>query len=121
MAGKLFPKAEADKLFGPVLVTVKMDISQFKAILSQTKDNIMFRIVDGKLFILGDDRKPLYPAGAAIAPEDVYGRASVSIVNELLALGNDAELAVESRQSVTTATYGDNTIEELSNCPPFCW
>jgi hypothetical protein len=120
MAGKIFTKEEADSLFGKVIESVAMDVEKFNSIMAVTEKNIMFRIIDGELFILGDDRKVLYPADRSVDSKDVFRRASKSVVAELLEKSSAADVIVERREEHTTVTYGDNTVEYMSDCPPYC-
>jgi hypothetical protein len=125
MAGKIFTKEEADKLFGPVIKSVNIDIIIFNSLLDKTIERIMFAILNGELYILGDTRDVLYPVKRTVPKEDVFAWASKSVVLELLknttadslALG---DLAVEIREDHTTVTYGNYTLQEMMLCPPLC-
>jgi hypothetical protein len=58
--GKVYTKAEADKLYGPVLKSFKLPASQFKNILSRSGKFMKFRFEGSDLFILNTDRKELF-------------------------------------------------------------
>lgn len=120
MAGKIYTKEEADKLFGKVIEYVAIDVEKFNSIMAMTETNIMFRVVNETLFILGDDRKVLYPIGSSVTKEEVFHRASKSVVTELLSQSKDTQVIVEKREEYTTVTYGNYTLEELLGCPPDC-
>lgn len=121
MAGIIHTKEEADRLFGKVIESVAVDIEKFNSIMAMTETNIMFRVVNETLFILGDDRKVLYPAGSSVTKEEVFHRASKLVVAELFSLSQDTQVVVEKRENCTTLTYGNNTVEEMVLCPPYCW
>jgi hypothetical protein len=120
MAGKIYTKEEADKLFGKVIESVAMDVEKFNSIMAMTETNIMFRVVSEALFILGDDRKVLYPIGSSVTKEEVFHRASKSVVTELLGLSKDTQVIVERREEHTSVTYGNNTMQYMLECPPNC-
>ena len=120
MAGKIFAKEEADKLFGPVLYSVAMGINEFNSLMAMTEKHVMFRVENGKLFILGDGRKVLFPKGASVTSEEVFSWADKSMVAELLNLCKENEVFVENREIVLSVTYGSNTLEQTILCPPFC-
>lgn len=121
MAGKIYTKEEADKLFGKVIESVAVDIEKFNSIMAMTETNIMFRVMNETLFILGDDRKVLYPAGSSVTKEEVFHRAGKPVIEELLSQCKNAQVIVERREDCTTLTYGNNTVEEMVLCPPYCW
>lgn len=121
MAGKIFTKEEADKLFGNVLKSASVNIEEFNTLMKNTEKNLMFKIYDNKLYILGDGRQVLYPAGSSVDKDSVFIRYSKPLVEELLNKSNSAQVIIELRTNHTTVTYGNYTLEEGLECPPFCW
>jgi hypothetical protein len=118
--GKIFSKSEADQKFGSVLESVTLDINQFNNLLNQTNDYIMFRVLNGKLTVLDNKRNVLYPLGEKINSSDVFILFSVSVVNQLISVSSNSSISIEKRVSVLTVTYGEQTMEVGSFCPPYC-
>ncbi len=118
--GKIFTKSDADSLYGPVKISKEIKTEQLKGYCQQTSKNLMFSIIDGKLYILGDNRKPLFPEDSEIKPEQVFQLYSLSIVEELLNKGGNDITMIEQRDKVLTITNGDFTLEESTGCPPVC-
>ena len=81
----------------------------------------MFRINNGNLVILGDQRNVLYPAGAVVSPQDEMRLFSVSLVKKILFDGNNTNTNIEIRNNnVLTLTNGNYTLEYSWPCPPSC-
>jgi len=80
----------------------------------------MFKIINSSLFILGDNRVVLCPAGSSVPDDVVLHLFSKSKVIELLSLGNSGNTVIENRLNVLTVTNGDYTLEVSYPCPPFC-
>jgi len=118
--GKIWSKDEAEQLYGEVLQSASMNCKELKNIISGTDENVMFRLLDGNVAILGDGRKVIYPAGASVSAEDVFSRFSKSVVEELLTKSEEETLYVENRKEVLTVTYGESTLELGLPCPPWC-
>lgn len=120
-AGKKFTKEEANTLFGNVINSIKMSTVSLKAIMDKTEKYLMFRVEDGEVKILGDNRKAIYPgADAAVGKEDVYHVCSKSLIQELLDNNSGNSVYLETRLNVFSITYGENTLEEMPPCPPIC-
>jgi hypothetical protein len=118
--GRIYSKTEANILFGTVIESVQMNVDQFKSIIQQTNTDVMVRVLNGELTILGDGRNVLYPAGKNVGPNEVFRLYSKSRVNELLGLSHENAFSVERRSDTTTITFGSNTLEEALPCPPYC-
>ena len=118
--GKILSKEEADKLFGPVLVSKEIPSSTLKELVSKSVEVIMFNIVDDDVYILGDDRKVLLPAGLNIKSTDKYHVFSTLIVQELLSRGSNPTTYIEQREKVLTISNGNITLEYSWICPPIC-
>ena len=76
--GKIFTKSEADSLYGPVEISKEIKTEQLKEYFQQTKKSLMFLIKDGNLYILGDNRKPLFSEGNELKSEEVVYLFSLS-------------------------------------------
>ena len=118
--GKIISQAEANNLFGGVIESAPISLCDLISVLNQTQNYIMFQINSGELVILGDGRKVLYPAGRNVDSKEVFALYSKSKVIELLCSGGGNIVTVEKRQSHLTVTFGLNTLEFSSWCPPFC-
>lgn len=118
--GKIVTKAEADKLFGPVLKSVTFSVNEVRQLVSSTNNSVMFNIKDGNLFILNDNRRVLFPAGASVLANETFHRYSKSKVIELLDLAQGSEILFEVRANVFCITGGAYTLEYGVLCPPIC-
>lgn len=118
--GVIYSKSEADQKFGPVLNSIEMDVVQLKTLLNKSGNYLLFKINEGNLYILSADRKPLFPADFSVQPEEVYKIVSVSKIQALINQGHNQQIFFEARKNVYSLTNGDFTLEEISDCPPFC-
>lgn len=118
--GKIINKQEANKLFGIVLVSKEMPTSTLKSFTSQSTKVIMFNIISNDVYILGDNRKVLLPAGFSVSSSEVFHMFSTSIVQDLLNNGNSPVTYIEQRKEVLTITNGNYTLEYSWICPPVC-
>jgi hypothetical protein len=85
-----------------------------------TTNLLMFNIINEKLIILGDERKPLYPEGYVVPADVIFRVYSKEKVFELLDTGSESNNFVEIRGGIITVTNGDYTLEFGSLCPPWC-
>lgn len=123
--GKVFTSEEADKLFGPVLFSEDIPVSNLTQLLSRTDKTIMFGIINQQLIILDNKRNLLYPEKAEYKDTDVFTAYSVSVVRELLSnnrmnKGNEETVSVEQRKEVLSVTSENKTLESGARCPPMC-
>jgi len=125
--GKIIKTSEADKLFGPVLKSEKVNVQQLKMILKNTPGNVAFGFKNGRVHILDKGRKAQFPSAAAVENSDVFHVFSTAIVAELIGLEKGTEVTVEERTnnilSITTSSIGGDayTLEfSQSPCPPYC-
>ena len=118
--GKILNKEEANKLFGAVLVSKEMPTSTLKSLVDQSSKVVMFNFIKNDVYILGDNRKVLLPAGFSVSSSEVFHVYSTSIVQELLDNGNTPVTYIEQRKEVLTITNGDLTLEYSIICPPIC-
>jgi hypothetical protein len=118
--GEIFTKEVANQKFGKIQESVELPAKVLRSLLGQTDNNIMFRIVDGNVIILDNNRNVIYPADIAVNPTDVFSMFSVSVVNDLLSNGDYPNVNIEGRGTALTITYGDKTMEVATLCPPIC-
>jgi hypothetical protein len=121
VVGKLYSKTELNNIYGSVLTGVPISSAQLKSYTYSTDSYIMFRIDNGNLTILDNQRKALYPVGASVNPQDIYRYVSVSLVQKLISDGNNAVSYVELRSNgVISITNGEYSLEYMESCPPYC-
>lgn len=121
--GEIFTNQQANQNYGPALESVPISADTFRTWLNQTNNCIMFKIINGNIIVLDNNRKIIYSqTDSNINPEDVCIMYSVSVINDLLNLGGEANINVniEQRNSVLTVTFGDHTMETGILCPPNC-
>lgn len=119
--GKILSKEEANKLFGAVLASKEIPTSTLKSLVNQSSKVIMFNFIKNDVYILGDNRKVLLPAGFSVSSSEVFHVYSTSIVQELLDNGNTSMTYIEQRKEVLTITNGNYTLEYAIICPPLCF
>ncbi len=120
IVGKIFSKSEANTLFGPVLQSKTMNVSELNSIISQTNNYVMFLIKNGDVAIKGDGGNIIYNSGLSILPDDVFMKYSKIIVNKLFNLSTDGQVSIERRANVISITTNEWTLEEGLPCPPEC-
>ncbi|MBV6419616.1 MAG: hypothetical protein DAHOPDDO_00839 [Ignavibacteriaceae bacterium] len=118
--GELFSKQQADEKFGAVIQSVTISRPTFKEFLTQTNNYIMFKVLDNKVIILDAKRNVIFPRGETINSTDIFTMFSVSVVNELLSMGNENNIYIEQRSEVISVSSGGFTMEVGTLCPPFC-
>lgn len=121
--GKLFTKEEANTLYGKPVESLPMDIKTFRTVLENTKNILMYAIVDGEIILAGEGRKVLYPANKAVPEKTVLNVASKKVVQELIdriGAAENSQVFVEKRSEVSSISYDLYTLEQSSPCPPFC-
>lgn len=122
VVGKIYSKQEADNLYGSVLSSVPIKSITLTGLLSNSTNDIMFRIVNGSANIVDNYRHPLYSGNFTVSPNDVYRVFSISLVYKLLQDGNSPVTYIESRNNgVVSITNGVYTLEYGNTCPPYCW
>jgi len=118
--GKIFTKENADELYGPVLSSVEIETAKLVELLDSTKTNIMFKITDSKLTLLGDERKALME-DVSFDSTDVFHLFLKSTTLELLNSGGEEVTYIEQRECVLSVTNGNFTMEISYPCPPYCY
>jgi len=118
--GNIYSKDEADKLFGKVIESQQLSVSDLNSLLTQSKNNIMFSIIDNQLILLGDNRKVLSATTKDISASDIFAVCSISKLLELLNYKDDIKISFEKRLNNPTITFGAHTLEDMVQCPPFC-
>ena len=118
--GQIFTRQEADERFGPVLISVSISKQAVYSFLTRTNNYIMFNVKDNKAIVLDNQRRTIHPKTALINTSDVFHMFSVSVVNQLLSLGNDDNVYIEKRNEVLSVSSGGYTMEVGVWCPPIC-
>ena len=118
--GKIFSKSEANTLFGAVIETKDISVSELNTILNQTDQNVMFLIKNGTIAIKGDGGKEIYNNGITLESNDVYSKYSKSLVKNLVFMSTSGIITIEKRKSVISLTTGEITLELGLGCPPIC-
>ena len=118
--GKIYTKDEADKLYGNVIQSVQISVSELNSLINQSQNKIMFSILNNQLVLLGDNRKLLSATTQNISSSDVFAVCSKSKLLELLNYGDAINVYFEKRISRPTITYGMHTLEDMAYCPPLC-
>ena len=121
--GVIFTKQQADQDYGLPLESIPIPAETFRLLLNQTSNYIMFRIENGNLFVLDNNRNLIYPQiDSNIQPTDECIVYSLSVIDQLLGSSGipGINVNVERRSSVLSVTYGDKTMETGANCPPYC-
>jgi hypothetical protein len=124
--GKIYSKAEAKVKFGAVVDSVIFSVTDLKKILDGTEKYAMFKISKGKVVILGDKRKVLYPKDAKVDSSEAFCYLSKSKLLELLTL-SDSKASVktntvsfEMHKLYFSISNDTSTLEDVLVCPPFC-
>lgn len=120
-AGKIISKTEAGELFGDVLVKKEIGSEFLRTLCDKSVENMMFKIVDSEVIILGDNRKVIYPPEKVISEAAVFSRYSKSLVIELLEKGGSDKTYIEERKEVLTISNDLYVLEYGAPCPPFCF
>jgi len=118
--GKIFTTSEADQLFGKVIFSKEIPAETVISLLNRTEINIMFGLINREIVILDNNRKLIYPEKAEINDNDIFTVYSISVLKELLSNGSSQIVNVEQRREVLSVSYGNNTMETGTKCPPIC-
>jgi hypothetical protein len=119
--GKIFTKEEADNQFGKVLKSNEIGTTALADLCKKSADVLMFSLREDGIVILGNGRVPLYPDEKLVIPaEEIFHVFSISVIKELIAAGGNGKTFIEKRQRHLTITNGNTTLEESSDCPPYC-
>lgn len=119
--GKIYTKSAADSLYGKVIVSSAINISDLNSMISETKNLVMFSILNNQLVLLGDNRIVLSANAVTVSPIDIFAVCSKSKILELLNYGDASQIKFEIRLGHPTITYGMHTLEEIPFCPPICF
>jgi hypothetical protein len=118
--GEILSKDAANQEFGSVINSVSMDSDRLRTFAAETNNLIMFYLMDNELYILGDNRAPLYPANSELDADIVCKVYSKTIFIELLDRDQETKTYIESRENTLTITNGNYTLEYGATCPPWC-
>ena len=118
--GKIISKEEANKLFGPVLISKVFLTDGLQTTIDKSKEIVMFKIIDKEVYILNNNRDVLLPEKVKVDSSEVFSVYSLSVLQELMKNGGKDTTYVEQRDSVLTLTNGSLTVEYAKPCPPIC-
>lgn len=120
VVGKLYTKAEADQLYGPVKQSISINTSTLTNLAAKTPDYILFNVINNSLYVLNSSRAVLQGPATAVSSSQVFKLFSVSMVKQLIQQGQSTTTSIELRANVLTVTNGDYTLEDALSCPPWC-
>ncbi|HOJ18114.1 MAG: hypothetical protein GX452_02855 [Ignavibacteriales bacterium] len=118
--GRIISGQEADSLFGEVLYSDTISTDKLVSLLADTEKFVMFQLIKGKVYILGDNRNPLFPNNYIPGENILFHLFSKTKVGELILSGSSLLTIIEKRRRVLSVTNGDKTLEYSYPCPPFC-
>jgi hypothetical protein len=124
--GKIYTKAEADSLFGPVLTVDTVKTTDLANLAKNTPKYMLFNLIDGKACVLNASREVIFNnslvVGKAptIEPTKVFRLFSTSKVLELIKQGGSDVTTIETKANVLTLTNGATVLEQSLPCPPHC-
>lgn len=118
--GKLFKKTFADTTFGKVKIAKTLSVEMMEKFIADSTDALMFKVTKDELIVLNKNKQPLFPPEKKVDPKDYFFWFTKDKIKELLAIKADGDIMVEMRNSTITLTYGEETLEQSSLCPPFC-
>jgi vesicle coat complex subunit len=118
--GEIISNETAENEFGSVTNSVSILSELLQSLSENTKDLMMFNIQNNQLYILGDNRKILYPSNAQFSTDSVFKVYSKTKVLELLNQGQNKYTTIENRNETITITNGNITLEYGTFCPPWC-
>ena len=140
--GKVFGKQEANVLFGKVIGSVQIKVSDLQKAIDRGGDYIFFMVKHSQLVVADEKRESLRDDGEQIGKDEVMYIFSKSEVKKLLQAGASSDskdfdkkgtaasvtastatdvISAEVRASVLTLSYGAATLEQSLACPPACW
>jgi hypothetical protein len=122
VVGKIYSKQEADSLYGPVVSSVGISSSILIELLSNSTNYIMFRMANESVYIVDNNRHPLFSGNFAVDSVDVYRVLSISMVAKIVQDGKNPVTDIEIRnKDILTITNGIYTLEYSVACPPWCF
>ena len=84
VVGKIYTRAEADILYGQVKTSVTISANLLLRMVNNTKNYLMFRINNGNLIILDNQRNELFPGNTSVNPDDEFRYFSVSLICKII-------------------------------------
>lgn len=118
--GDIISKDSANQQFGTAIYSVSAESDQLRRYSDGTTNLIMFQIINNGLYILGDNRIPLFPASSSLDADTEFIVYSKTKFIELLDRGQNPKTYVELRDKKLTISNGDYTLEFGAVCPPWC-
>jgi len=120
LVGKIITKEEANLLFGSATQFLPFRTDQLASLLPESDKYVMFQIINGNIYILGEKRNLLFPQNGSVDDNQVFHLLSKSLLLELFALGKSPVTFIEKRGNVLTISNEDYILEYTYPCPPFC-
>ncbi len=119
--GVVYSAEEADILYGSVVFSTDVQSILLVKYFNQTEGALMFRIQDGNLIILNNERVQLYPGTASVSGGDIFRVFSITLIDQIIQNGQHSSTVVELRNNwVISLTNGNYTLEFGQDCPPYC-
>ena len=118
--GKIISKEEADSLFGEILESKPVTVSDFMLILEKSNSYLMFLLEDGELVIKKEGQEIVYKSGTNELIGGIFHVFSKSIIMELLSRGQSEFVLIDRREKELCISYENYILEFGMECPPFC-
>jgi len=120
MSGKIILKSEANKLFGAVINSIKIDKKLLRDSLTKSSNRLFFKIIGNDFVILGDNRTIIYPLNLTIGRSEVLHGYDLSLIQELIDSDENDYVFAEERKEVFSISSDIKTLEYGLPCPPDC-
>lgn len=119
--GKLFGKAEAEKLFGPVQIRFSIDKATLESYLKTVKDYVIIKASRKGYAFIDEARMEVFPVkGTFHGKSESLIIYSVSKFKELLQAESSTMIDLEIRPDKITVSNGSTVLELGGACPPLC-
>lgn len=119
-SGKIISNAEADSIFGLPDFLLQMNTGLFSE-FSRASDNKMRFGYDGQQLIITDENgNVLFPESYRLNEDFVLTVFDVSLLDDLIQLGQSDVLSFEDRPEHLTISNGSYTLQFGVPCPPYC-
>lgn len=128
IVGKLFSEEEAERIYGPVLESETITMSDIEGMMKKAGSYMLFKVRGNRALVANAQRQSLTGEKFNISDNDVFNVYSKRMVAHLLAAsrrdnaGNKASESVEVQQraEVVTLQSGAYVLELALVCPPIC-
>ena len=124
--GKIYTKAEADSIYGPVLIADTIKTVDLLKLAEKSPKYMMFNLIDGKAVVLNASREVISSNALVVSKtqtiesKQVFRFLSTSKLLELIKLGGAGVTTIENRTSALTLSNGVTVLEQIAPCPPIC-